>query len=498
MRIHKKSGNMASLEVIHDSIQDVCKHIKSVRTMQALSMTSSWMNSEIKKFHQNLIEATIDIDSSDYESTINFLSSFSPNLKNFILIGGNNKNKITSLSSNPLNYIISRIAKIWGNSLESIKRPGQLSTNFNSSLTRSTIKTLSCHASRLKRLNGFVLNDLDDEHAVALAKGCSHLENLNFSRIENFNLLYPLVSSWGINQTCNYLSNLSEIDFSFCSIDDEMIDLVAKSTTNRLKHIHLMGCWTLSGSSITSIATYCKELETISLFEMDGCKDDDIIALSRGCKKLIALDLGSCIDLTDHAFIHGVSKLEHLSDLSVFHCMITNKGLEALSNGCPKLKSLDLTSCRCLTASNNGIMSILKNAKWASIIGDIDFSELLIFDDTIQAALEAFPALHTLRLANCPNLSEKSIEFISESQRHRCNSNNNKGEKKELSSSSSSLLSTSPSSVSELSGIIASVEAVAPATPLKALDLSCCCGIPDAETLLIKEGLVDLIMIEQL
>ena len=146
-------------------------------------------------------------------------------------------------------------------------------------------------------------------------------------------------------------------------------------------------------------------------------------------------------------------------------------------------------------------MSILRNAKWASTIEDIDFSELLISDDVIQVALESFPSLHTLRLANCPNLSEKSIEYISESQRNRCNSNIGTyyaNRKTSLSSCSSSTLSTSPSSVSELSEIIASLEPTLPATPLKALDLSCCCGIPDAEALLVKEGLVDLMMNEQL
>merc|ERR1711916_166956 len=163
---------------------------------------------------------------------------------------------------------------------------GGQSTNFNS-LTRSTSKTPSCHALRLKRLDGWVLNDLDDEHLIALTKSCPNLQNLNFSRLENLNLLYPNVSSWGIKVATGYLSQLSEIDFSFCSIDDEMIDLVAKSTASRLKHIHLMGCWTLTSGAIQSIARYCKELESISLFEMDSATDESIIALSKGCKKLI-------------------------------------------------------------------------------------------------------------------------------------------------------------------------------------------------------------------
>lgn len=76
-----------------------------------------------------------------------------------------------------------------------------------------------------------------------------------------------------------------------------------------------------------------------------GIGDDGLEALSNGCNKLRKLNLSYCIEVSDRGLGY-IGHLEELSDLEIraLH-KITAVGLEAVAVGCKRLADLDMKHC---------------------------------------------------------------------------------------------------------------------------------------------------------
>lgn len=80
-------------------------------------------------------------------------------------------------------------------------------------------------------------------------------------------------------------------------------------------------------------------------YRCTGIGDDGLAALSNGCKKLKKLNLSYCVNITDRGIEH-IASLEKLSDLELRGLMkVTSVGLTALAAGCKRLADLDLKHC---------------------------------------------------------------------------------------------------------------------------------------------------------
>lgn len=80
-------------------------------------------------------------------------------------------------------------------------------------------------------------------------------------------------------------------------------------------------------------------------YRCSGIGDDGLAALSNGCKKLKKLNLSYCVNVTDRGMEH-IRFIEHLSDLELRGLTkITSAGLTALAAGCKRLADLDLKHC---------------------------------------------------------------------------------------------------------------------------------------------------------
>ena len=74
--------------------------------------------------------------------------------------------------------------------------------------------------------------------------------------------------------------------------------------------------------------------------------NDELAALSSGCKKLEKLNLSYCSEVTDTGMEY-ISQLKELSDLELRGLVkITSTGLTAVAAGCMRLAELDLKHCQ--------------------------------------------------------------------------------------------------------------------------------------------------------
>lgn len=74
--------------------------------------------------------------------------------------------------------------------------------------------------------------------------------------------------------------------------------------------------------------------------------NDELAALSSGCKKLEKLNLSYCSEVTDTGMEY-ISQLKDLSDLELRGLVkITSTGLTAVAAGCMRLAELDLKHCQ--------------------------------------------------------------------------------------------------------------------------------------------------------
>ena len=74
--------------------------------------------------------------------------------------------------------------------------------------------------------------------------------------------------------------------------------------------------------------------------------NDELAALSSGCKKLEKLNLSYCSEVTDTGMEY-TSQLKDLSDLELRGLVkITSTGLTAVAAGCMRLAELDLKHCQ--------------------------------------------------------------------------------------------------------------------------------------------------------
>ncbi len=75
--------------------------------------------------------------------------------------------------------------------------------------------------------------------------------------------------------------------------------------------------------------------------------DIRLIRITEGCPSLRSLDISSCLAITDMSIIRIAECCRHLEKLDMTYCSyITDTSLIRLAEGCPNIKDLDLMGCR--------------------------------------------------------------------------------------------------------------------------------------------------------
>lgn len=227
-----------------------------------------------------------------------------------------------------------------------------------------SVVTEGCRNLRVLHLAGcrFVTDGL----LYSLSKNCRNLEELGLQGCTN-------ISDTGIIDLVNGCRKITYLDVNKCSnVGDVGISSVSKSFSTSLKTLKLLDCYKVGDESISSIAHFCRSLETLVIggcrdisaealkcfgcaciislknLRMDWClnlSDSSLTCILTKCKNIEALDIGCCEEVTDAAFLGVGENQLRLRILKVNCPKVSVLGIGFLLEKCPGLEYLDVRSC---------------------------------------------------------------------------------------------------------------------------------------------------------
>lgn len=214
-----------------------------------------------------------------------------------------------------------------------------------------------------------------DKLLQALSKNCPGLQELGLQGCTN-------ITNDGLTDLVRGCKRIQFLDINKCSgVGDTGICNLSKACSSHIKTLKMLDCCRVGDESITSIAMFCNNLETLiiggcreitdvsmkslvsacknslKILRMDWClniSDSSLSCILNECRSLEALDIGCCEEITDAAFqgLGNVKTELKLKVLKISNCpKITVNGIGMLLEKCNALEYLDVRSCPHVTKS---------------------------------------------------------------------------------------------------------------------------------------------------
>ncbi|KAK4491566.1 hypothetical protein RD792_002318 [Penstemon davidsonii] len=168
--------------------------------------------------------------------------------------------------------------------------------------------------------------------------------------MKNIGDIYEMTSD--LNIICRQAVDRSQgqlIDFNMEYFGtDELLHYVSERSTN-LRRLRLACCYEISGKGLSESVKKFPQLEDLHLFFMPSIHGEDIEAIGRSCPMLKSFTFNERAyryPLIEEDIALAVAEsMPGLHQLQLFGNRMTNDGLQAILDGCPNLKLLDLRQC---------------------------------------------------------------------------------------------------------------------------------------------------------
>lgn len=122
-----------------------------------------------------------------------------------------------------------------------------------------------------------------------------------------------------------------------------------------LNFLFLKGCY-VGDQGLAAVGQSCKQLEDLNLRFCEGLTDVCLVELAHGVgKSLKSLGIAACAKITDTAMEAVGSHCKSLKNLSLDAEFIHNKGVVAVAQGCPALKSMKL---QCINVTDEALSAV--------------------------------------------------------------------------------------------------------------------------------------------
>ncbi|KAK7280636.1 hypothetical protein RJT34_25701 [Clitoria ternatea] len=214
-------------------------------------------------------------------------------------------------------------------------------------VTDAVLEDLSKNCHNLEELGLQGCTSITDDGLMKLSSGCRHIRFLDINKCSN-------VSDVGVSSVSRACSSsLKTLKLLDCyRIGDETILSLAQFCDN-LETLIIGGCRDVSDDAIKSLAIACGS--TLKNLRMDWClnvSDSSLSCVLSVCRRLEALDIACCEEVSDAAF-QVLSDEEaglSLKILKVSNCpKITVAGIGIVVGKCEYLQYLDVRSCPHIT-----------------------------------------------------------------------------------------------------------------------------------------------------
>ncbi len=225
--------------------------------------------------------------------------------------------------------------------------PNLRSLNLSSSpaLTDEIVISIVQMCPHLEEIDlGWNENNLTPACVHALAKSCPNL------RVVSFFSAKKMVTDESI-EALSGCTNLESLNLVNCSnITDRAVQLLTQKCKS-LRELNLSGCTQLTTRSITSLSMHAPQLESLGLSNTPS--DPHVIALALlQLKNLQSIQLAGFLNV-DVVIDALATTCKALKKVDLFNCSFTQaETLKRLSQGCPNLEKVVLVCCKNLHATD--------------------------------------------------------------------------------------------------------------------------------------------------
>ncbi|XP_050228129.1 F-box protein At3g58530 isoform X1 [Mercurialis annua] len=222
-----------------------------------------------------------------------------------------------------------------------------------------------------------------------------------------------LVSPWLYRSLTSYQSLWLVLDFREMNrAGDRLIAALSLSRYSHVKEINLEFAQNIEDTHLqvlqTEATSSLQNLESLNLNVCQKISDKGIEAITSACPKLKVFSIYWNVRVTDVGITHLVENCKHIVDLNLSGCKnISDKSLQLVADNYQNIESLNLT--RCIKLTDDGLKQVLSKC---SSLQNLNLYALSSFTDKAYRSISNLAHLRFLDLCGAQNLSDEGLSCI--------------------------------------------------------------------------------------
>lgn len=218
------------------------------------------------------------------------------------------------------------------------------------------------------------------------------------------------LSADSMRQITNALcGGLSSVNLSDCpTLNDAALLQLMKSGEEKLGCVDISGCTALTNQSVFSMAWHLKHtLQELYLNRCSWLRDDAVLLISGGCRRLSKLGLSECVNITQEG-LSGIKFCLALTELDIsMNDFVTDETVRQLVDALPQLAAIDLSACEHLT--DDGVLHLSRLPNLESV--DLS-SNMTLTDEAVAALAHSSPSLISIRCMLVPAVANQTMQAL--------------------------------------------------------------------------------------
>ncbi|CAH9105656.1 unnamed protein product [Cuscuta epithymum] len=222
-----------------------------------------------------------------------------------------------------------------------------------------------------------------------------------------------LLSPWVHRTLTSHHSLWLALDFhEMADAGNRLVAALSLQRYRNVKHINLEFAQDVEDGNLQDVKRKCADsLQNLEILNLNGCQkisDKGIEAITSICPKLKGLSIYWNIRVTDAGIMHLVRNCKLVVDLNLSGCKtITDQTLHLIADTYQNMESLNIT--RCIKLTDSGLQRIL--LKCASL-QSLNLYALSVFTDEAYKKISLLPHLKFLDLCGAQNLTDDGLSCI--------------------------------------------------------------------------------------
>lgn len=231
--------------------------------------------------------------------------------------------------------------------------------------------------------------------------------------------------------------NLKELSLRNLEIENSILENILRFARS-MEILDISNCNSLTPGICEILKSHAPKLQSLKLFSLFNAIDDKGLESLSEIPELSELDISLCTEVTDKGLINfSKNKIQKIKSINLTGLInITNNGIKSLLinnfqtlnnvtvslmpnknvdgdicseiSKCKKLKNLDLSGCTNIT--NDSIGNLFSGS--IEFLESLNLSGIAINDFTIESCLNSNKNLKILRLSNCKDISNITLDYI--------------------------------------------------------------------------------------